>query len=180
MFCTLFIFSNLQITHIFQITTIRRYGGNTTRSKIPIGTFYGHTFILPWERERFLPALGADNTSDRASSNQPTSLAASDHSQILAQLGIYSSLLEEVQCRYNLACRNLTHLLSNVDSINTGSNHFSNFFLKKGKRTEDDNKIYQAYYECIQLQVIHYLTELCLKMECLILCRCIIFEYKKH
>ncbi len=32
-----------------QITTIGRYGGSTTRSRIPIGCFYGHTTLLPWE-----------------------------------------------------------------------------------------------------------------------------------
>lgn len=75
------------------------------------------------------------------------------HPVILSQLNIYTALLEEVQCRYSLACKNLVTLLSATDSNNTGPAHYSQFFLKRGKRTDDDNRVIQAYHECCQLQV---------------------------
>jgi len=75
------------------------------------------------------------------------------HPVILSQLNIYTALLEEVQCRYSLACKNLVTLLSAADSNNTGPAHYSQFFLKRGKRTDDDNRVIQAYHECCQLQV---------------------------
>jgi len=78
---------------------------------------------------------------------------STSHSLILSQLNIYTALLEEVQCRYSLACKNLATLLSVADSSNTGPAHYSQFFLKRGKRTDDDNRVIQAYHECCQLQV---------------------------
>jgi len=123
-----------------QVTTIRRYGGNTTRSRIPIGSFYGHTFIFPWEKEAST-AMSEDSTE------------AGTHSVILSQLNIYTALLEEVQCRYSLACKNLVILLSAAENNHTGQAHYLQFFLKRGKRTDDDNRIIQAYHECCQLQV---------------------------
>lgn len=122
-----------------QVTTIRRYGGNTTRSRIPIGSFYGHTFIFPWEKE------GSTLATEEASES-------GTHSLILSQLNIYTALLEEVQCRYSLACKNLVTLLSATDNSGVGQAHYSQFFLKRGKRTDDDNRIIQAYHECCQLQ----------------------------
>ena len=85
----------------------------------------------------------------------PTDEAAepTSHSVILSQLNIYTALLEEVQCRYSLACKNLVTLLSAADSSSTGPAHYSQFFLKRGKRTDDDNRVIQAYHECCQLQV---------------------------
>jgi len=124
-----------------QVTTIRRYGGNTTRSRIPIGSFYGHTFIFPWEKE-----VSSVQTED--------ALEPGSHSVILSQLNIYTALLEEVQCRYSLACKNLVTLLSAAENISPGQAHYLQFFLKRGKRTDDDNHIIQAYHECCQLQVI--------------------------
>jgi len=123
-----------------QVTTIRRYGGNTTRSRIPIGSFYGHTFIFPWERET--STVLAEDSSESGT-----------HSLILSQLNIYTALLEEVQCRYSLACKNLVTLLSAADNSGIGPSQYSQFFLKRGKRTDDDNRIIQAYHECCQLQV---------------------------
>jgi len=126
-----------------QVTTIRRYGGNTTRSRIPIGSFYGHTFIFPWEKEAST-VLTEDGVE------------AGSHSVILSQLNIYTALLEEVQCRYSLACKNLVTLLSAAENSSTGQAHYLQFFLKRGKRTDDDNRIIQAYHECCQLQVIAF------------------------
>jgi len=74
------------------------------------------------------------------------------HSVILSQLNIYTALLEEVQCRYSLACKNLVTMLSAADISSSRQAQYSQFFLKRGKRTDDDNRITQAYHECCQLQ----------------------------
>ena len=131
-----------------QVTTIRRYGGNTTRSRIPIGSFYGHTFIFPWEKEP--STVSTEDTTESAA-----------HSVILSQLNIYTALLEEVQCRYSLACKNLVSLLSAAENNSAGQAHYLQFFLKRGKRTDEDNRIIQAYHECCQLQVVHFLAAVC-------------------
>jgi len=81
------------------------------------------------------------------------SVEPTSHSVILSQLNIYTALLEEVQCRYSLACKNLVTLLSAAESSNTVPSHYSQYFLKRGKRTDDDNRVIQAYHECCQLQV---------------------------
>jgi len=78
---------------------------------------------------------------------------SASHSVILSQLNIYTALLEEVQCRYSLACKNLVTLLSAAENSNSVPAHYSQFFLKRGKRTDDDNRVIQAYHECCQLQV---------------------------
>lgn len=135
-----------------QITTIRRYGGNTTRSRIPIGSFYGHTFILPWQRDANVPPTVLTGPGPVDSEDSAT---LPDQSVILSQLNIYTSLLEEVQCRYSLASKNLITLLSAVDIGGGGQAHYSQYFLKRGKRTDEDNRIYQTYHECCQLQVLY-------------------------
>ena len=49
-----------------QITTIGRYGGSTTRSRIPIGCFYGHTTLLPWEVDAYNKELGVSLGTEKA------------------------------------------------------------------------------------------------------------------
>ena len=91
-------------------------------------------------------------------STVPTEDAAEhgSHSVILSQLNIYTALLEEVQCRYSLACKNLVTLLAAAENNSNGQAHYLEFFLKRGKRTDDDNRIIQAYHECCQLQVVAF------------------------
>ena len=92
-----------------QITTIRRYGGNSARTKIPIGSFYGHTFILPWEYDRggvtsspssatspSLPGPLPPRAPPDSGGGEQGSGGAGAAAQIMAQLGVYASLLEEV------------------------------------------------------------------------------------
>ncbi len=50
----------------FQITTIGRYGGSTTRSRIPIGCFYGHTTLLPWEVDANHKERGGTMAAEKA------------------------------------------------------------------------------------------------------------------
>ena len=69
------------------MTITGRYGGgNTNRSRIPLGWFYGHTCVMPWEAETEAAGHGVDHTA------------------IFSHLTTFMALQEDVQCRYSLAC----------------------------------------------------------------------------
>ena len=80
------------------------------------------------------------------------SSVALDQSQILSQLGMFVALQEDIQCRYSLACNRLTSLLSAIDMPNSNNSH-TKYYLKKGKKNEEESKIHQAYQDCVQLQL---------------------------
>ncbi|XP_077994932.1 dual E2 ubiquitin-conjugating enzyme/E3 ubiquitin-protein ligase BIRC6-like isoform X2 [Glandiceps talaboti] len=125
-----------------KITVIGRYGGNTMRSKIPVGLFYGHTYILPWENEDNL------QTPLNGGSFQENGSLQLDH-----HLGSLISLQEDLQCRYSLACNRLTTLLNGIDLPQSVGTSAQFFVRKNSEKSEEDNKIHQAYQECMQLQL---------------------------
>lgn len=67
---------------------IGRYGSTNARAKIPLGFYYGHTYILPWESELKLMHDPLRGETDAAS--QP------DVDQHLAMM---VALQEDIQCR---------------------------------------------------------------------------------
>ncbi len=73
---------------IFQITVIGRYGSTNARAKIPLGFYYGHTYILPWESELKLMHDPLRGESEAAS--QP---------DIDQHLTMMVALQEDIQCR---------------------------------------------------------------------------------
>ena len=104
--------------------------------------------MLPWEQQRHQPIQ---------SKGQPTTSSQSvpllDQSQIISQIGVYISLQEDIQCRYSLACNRLESLLTSVETPSGGTTH-TQYYLKKVKtKNDEDNKIYQAYHECMSLQL---------------------------
>ncbi|KAL4237916.1 Baculoviral IAP repeat-containing protein 6 [Mactra antiquata] len=135
------------VCRYLKITTIGRYGSGTTRSKIPIGAFYGHSYILPWE---WSGKVDQHNTSSYTSSTCQLDLPA--QSQLLSHLGSFMSLLEDIQCRYSLARARLTSLVQIVQSMQYANFH-TQYYLKKTKNNDEDNGIIQAYSECLQLQL---------------------------
>ncbi|XP_013417535.1 baculoviral IAP repeat-containing protein 6 [Lingula anatina] len=134
-----------------KITTVGRYGGNTprctSRSRIPIGTFYGHSFILPWEYS--LDSVPSVVASELSTLNQPLTV---DQSEILSQLSMFITLQEDIQCRYSLACTRLQSLVASLDLPPMVSGH-AKYYLRKGKKVEEDARILQAYNDCTQLQL---------------------------
>jgi baculoviral IAP repeat-containing protein 6 len=106
---------------------------------------------MPWERNLAAASSLPSVPGGVIDSDDATTL--SDQAVILSQLNVYMALLEEVQCRYSLACKNLTSLLSSVDVGNSSS---SQYFFKRGKRTDEDTRIIQTYNECCQLQVCYF------------------------
>ena len=132
-----------------QITTIGKYAGGTTKSRIPIGSFYGHSYILPWE----WPAPALVSTTDENITTSTSSSLANDQPSILHELTVYMSLLEDIQCRYSLAATRLQSLLTQIELPHCNSGH-TQYYLKRSKKpTAEDEKIQQAYADCMQLQL---------------------------
>ena len=153
-----------------QITTVGRYSGGTTRSRIPLGSFFGHTYILPWE----MPSHSASNPSvlkapnsqckstktsvptengegvreeavkNNSEGDDPCEMTA--HASLLSQLSLFLSLLEDLQCRFNLARTRLESLLTVVGNAQFLSSHVQ-YHLKRntsGKLSEEDAQIIQV------------------------------------
>lgn len=93
-----------------------------------------------------------NTTSGSITSEAPT------QSQLVGQLSIYMSLLEDIQCRYSLARTRLEILLASIDTQQYVSSHVQ-YFLKKNKKSEDDNNILEAYQDCLQLQLQQNLAQ---------------------
>ena len=72
----------------FQITVIGRYGSTNARAKIPLGFYYGHTYIFPWESE--LKLMHDPLRGEGESANQP---------EIDQHLAMMVALQEDIQCR---------------------------------------------------------------------------------
>lgn len=78
----------------FQITVIGRYGSTNARAKIPLGFYYGHTYILPWESE--LKLMHDPLKGEGESANQP---------EIDQHLAMMVALQEDIQCRLVENCK---------------------------------------------------------------------------
>ncbi|XP_078085695.1 dual E2 ubiquitin-conjugating enzyme/E3 ubiquitin-protein ligase BIRC6 isoform X6 [Mustelus asterias] len=131
------------VCRFMKITVIGRYGSTNARAKIPLGLYYGHTYILPWESEIKLIHDPLKGESDSAS--QP---------EMEQQLTMMIALQEDIQCRYNLACHRLETLLQNIDLPPLNSANNAQYFLRKpDKAVEEDSKVFSAYQDCIQLQL---------------------------
>lgn len=72
----------------FQITVIGRYGSTNARAKIPLGFYYGHTYILPWESDLKLMHNPLRGESEAA--RQP---------DVDQHLTMMVALQEDIQCR---------------------------------------------------------------------------------
>uniref|UniRef100_A0A8D0H8S2 Dual E2 ubiquitin-conjugating enzyme/E3 ubiquitin-protein ligase BIRC6 n=2 Tax=Sphenodon punctatus TaxID=8508 RepID=A0A8D0H8S2_SPHPU len=131
------------VCRFMKITVIGRYGSTNARAKIPLGFYYGHTYILPWESE--LKLMHDPLRGEVESANQP---------EIDQHLAMMVALQEDIQCRYNLACHRLETLLQNIDLPPLNSANNAQYFLRKpDKAVEEDSRVFSAYQDCIQLQL---------------------------
>ncbi|KAL6101444.1 birc6 [Pungitius sinensis] len=131
------------VCRFMKITVIGRYGSTNARAKIPLGFYYGHTYILPWESELKLmhdPLRGESEAACQPDVDQ--------------HLTMMVALQEDIQCRYNLACHRLETLLQNIDLPPLNSANNAQYFLRKpDKVVEEDQRVFSAYQDCIQLQL---------------------------
>jgi hypothetical protein len=88
---------------LFQITVIGRYGSTNARAKIPLGFYYGHTYILPWESE--LKLMHDPLRGEGESASQP---------EIDQHLAMMVALQEDIQCRL---VENYKHVLILLNSV---------------------------------------------------------------
>ncbi|KFV06238.1 Baculoviral IAP repeat-containing protein 6, partial [Pterocles gutturalis] len=131
------------VCRFMKITVIGRYGSTNARAKIPLGFYYGHTYILPFENELKLMHDPLRGEGDAA--NQP---------EIDQHLAMMVALQEDIQCRYNLACHRLEILLQSIDLPPLNSANNAQYFLRKpDKAVEEDSRVFSAYQDCIQLQL---------------------------
>ncbi|XP_041418652.1 baculoviral IAP repeat-containing protein 6 isoform X6 [Xenopus laevis] len=131
------------VCRFMKITVIGRYGSTNARAKIPLGFYYGHTYILPWESE--LKLMHDPLRGENESANQP---------DVDQHLTMMVALQEDIQCRYNLACHRLETLLQNIDLPPLNSANNAQYFLRKpDKAVEEDSRVFSAYQDCIQLQL---------------------------
>uniref|UniRef100_A0A8C3XU63 Dual E2 ubiquitin-conjugating enzyme/E3 ubiquitin-protein ligase BIRC6 n=1 Tax=Chelydra serpentina TaxID=8475 RepID=A0A8C3XU63_CHESE len=131
------------VCRFMKITVIGRYGSTNARAKIPLGFYYGHTYILPLESE--LKLMHDPLRGEGEAANQP---------EIDQHLAMMIALQEDIQCRYNLACHRLEILLQNIDLPPLNSANNAQYFLRKpDKAVEEDSRVFSAYQDCIQLQL---------------------------
>lgn len=131
------------VCRFMKITVIGRYGSTNARAKIPLGFYYGHTYILPWESE--LKLMHDPLRGEGESANQP---------EIDQHLTMMVALQEDIQCRYNLACHRLEALLQSIDLPPLNSANNAQYFLRNpDKAVEEDSRVFSAYQDCIQLQL---------------------------
>uniref|UniRef100_F7ALH1 Dual E2 ubiquitin-conjugating enzyme/E3 ubiquitin-protein ligase BIRC6 n=1 Tax=Xenopus tropicalis TaxID=8364 RepID=F7ALH1_XENTR len=131
------------VCRFMKITVIGRYGSTNARAKIPLGFYYGHTYILPWESE--LKLMHDPLRGESESANQP---------DVDQHLTMMVALQEDIQCRYNLACHRLETLLQSIDLPPLNSANNAQYFLRKpDKAVEEDSRVFSAYQDCIQLQL---------------------------
>ncbi|XP_055983998.1 baculoviral IAP repeat-containing protein 6 isoform X2 [Sorex fumeus] len=131
------------VCRFMKITVIGRYGSTNARAKIPVGFYYGHTYILPWESE--LKLMHDPLRGDGESAHQP---------EIDQHLAMMVALQEDIQCRYNLACHRLETLLQSIDLPPLNSANNAQYFLRKpDKAVEEDSRVFSAHQDCVQLQL---------------------------
>ncbi|XP_018120697.1 baculoviral IAP repeat-containing protein 6 isoform X4 [Xenopus laevis] len=131
------------VCRFMKITVIGRYGSTNARAKIPLGFYYGHTYILPWESE--LKLMHDPLKGENESANQP---------DVDQHLSMMVALQEDIQCRYNLACHRLETLLQSIDLPPLNSANNAQYFLRKpDKAVEEDSRVFSSYQDCIQLQL---------------------------
>uniref|UniRef100_A0A8D8V1I0 Dual E2 ubiquitin-conjugating enzyme/E3 ubiquitin-protein ligase BIRC6 n=1 Tax=Cacopsylla melanoneura TaxID=428564 RepID=A0A8D8V1I0_9HEMI len=128
------------ICRYLKITTIGRYGMSTAKCKIPVGSYYGHTLVLPGE--------------DYADKNAGATLCETN---IKAQLQLLSSLHEDIYCRYSLCCTKLKEYMTPLLVSETPNVvHMHRYFNRKKENNlflpEPKDKIISCYKECVTYQ----------------------------
>ena len=83
---------------LFQITYAPKSNGSGQTYRIPLGVFYGHAYVFPWETSSNIVALRTPE-------------------EVWRQISVYSSAAEDIRCCFKLACGRLRQLLQVTFSI---------------------------------------------------------------
>ena len=129
----------------------------TTRCRIPIGSFYGHTFKLPGELplDSGVPTLSKSSikVSFSVDLNQLIRAECLTFSLLYqAQLSVLSALREDIHCRYSLACSRLKELLFPLLQSEVSNAAHMHYFLQRAREvdkdlTSDENKKVVSAYQ---------------------------------
>ncbi|XP_049817886.1 baculoviral IAP repeat-containing protein 6 isoform X3 [Aethina tumida] len=131
------------LVRYIRITGIGRYGMSTTRCRIPAGYFYGHFIVLP---EQVPPNLSHEMKDVTTK-------------ELEKQLAVLSNLLEDINCRYSLACSKLKDLLQPyiVSDLKNAENLFTYINVMKdvhvSMNTTEHGKIFSSYQDAINFQL---------------------------
>jgi len=114
----------------------------TTKCRIPLGMFYGHSTILP-----------SDLRSTEG--NMPADVAVLSPANVQAHLSVLSYLVEDIGCRYQLACTKLRRLLEPLMKPDISPLDHMSYYLPKGKErnklglnTSSDQAVLSSYQVC--------------------------------
>jgi baculoviral IAP repeat-containing protein 6 len=91
----------------------------TTKCRIPLGMFYGHTTVLP--------------NDIRSGSTVPDDVPILNAVNVQANLSVLSYLVEDIGCRYQLACSKLRKLLEPLLKPEISALDHISYYLPKGK-----------------------------------------------
>ena len=91
----------------------------TTKCRIPVGMFYGHTVVLPTDIGR--------------ASSVPTDVPVLTAASVQSHLSVLASLVEDIGCRYQLACSKLKRLLEPLLKPEISALDHISYYLPKGK-----------------------------------------------
>ncbi|XP_041468480.1 baculoviral IAP repeat-containing protein 6-like isoform X2 [Lytechinus variegatus] len=122
------------VCRYLKITVVGNYGSNSPKSKVPLGTFYGHSFIHQEMKPRDL--------SDPA-------LVELQKEQYV---GLAMAILDDIQCRYSLATSRLQKLLQAYESYHQTENQMDGSYTQTREKVDTNGSIRKAYVECVQLQ----------------------------
>jgi baculoviral IAP repeat-containing protein 6 (apollon) len=127
------VLSDLQpqpLCRYLKVTTIGKYGMSTARCRIPVGQFYGHMVLVPFE-----------NCDDKSARN--------DEQLHQNYQAILQALIEDAQCRHSLACAKLKGLLAPyLQAEQPSISHLYNYLRPSAANSiehSDEQKIISAY-----------------------------------
>jgi len=113
----------------------------TTKCRIPLGMFYGHTTVLP--------------SDIRVGTKVPDYVPVLSPGNIQAHLSVLSYLVEDIGCRYQLACSKLRKLLEPLLKPEISALDHISYYLPKGKErnklglnNSSDQVILSSYQVC--------------------------------
>ena len=133
----------------------------TTKCRIPLGLFYGHTTLLPND----IPASISTTTE-----SSPAEVSILTPVNVATHLSVLSYLLEDIGCRYQLACAKLKRLLEPLLAPEISPIDHISYYLPKGKERNrlglnslNDQIILAAY------QVRTFIIKFIYKIQCVFL-----------
>ncbi|XP_034488815.1 baculoviral IAP repeat-containing protein 6 [Drosophila innubila] len=144
------------ICRYLKLTIVGRNGMSSTKSKVPLGSFFGHPVVL--EHDGY--------------GDQLVRFIKQPAQSLQAHLKSLNALYEDVHCRYSLASSKLMELLSPMRNSELSNVAHLQAFINKQRDEElscgmdNNNKVVSLYDECMLLQYqINVIRNVVLRLE---------------